>query len=178
MTTGTRYLSNIEKGIEYIQQEHEEYSGYGPDSSKFSRLKDLFVKARERQSQFPQHYQVVTAQSNEFYAFHVIAKKLHNLVAQEKCPKDFQFLRVPQKRHPSDVDGFLKKYPDIKWTKKEVEKEYEKTKKVSTNDAEPEISDQLISASLSLQTCATQDSALHVLVTNSGMHHRSDSGSR
>lgn len=123
------------------------------------------IKLRLKELENTDKYQVVTAQDSRFFAYQIIAKHLYEIIFQEEF-ENFEFLRYPHKGLLKSPEDFFKEYPDLKNSK---------VKNPKVLDLLPEISRQLLSCSLSMETNTPADSALFVFIFGKGISEWSNS---
>lgn len=130
------------------------------NSKNRQQILQLLVQIRLKELEHPDKYQFVTAQDSRYFAYQVIAKELYAALNGENIP-NFEFLRYPSHALIKDPEEFFRKYSFLK------------NRSARTNpdwcDALPEISFQLLSASLSADTYITADSCLFVFLYGKGI---------
>lgn len=122
------------------------------------------------------YYQVITGQDSSFLAYQIILKELYRL-KYNKTFKDYEFFR-PYKspKLKRNVRQFLLEHPDLTSLDRVIQNSLGLTGKRSEeywcnidSDTKPEIRKQLISASLTLETMSSEDSALYVFACKRGV---------
>lgn len=122
------------------------------------------------------YYQVITGQDSRFLAYQIILKEFYKLKYGQSFD-EYEFLRPyndPELRN--DLSQFFSEHPDLL----DADRLMAETENMNCdqliefwenveNDTYPEITRQLISASLTLETTVTLDSAQFVFANGSGM---------
>lgn len=175
------YLTNLHKGFDYLRR--EEVSSSLNNLKRLRKITNLLVDIRKKEQDFPDHYQLVTAQDSRFFAYQVIAKELHEQL-HGVMYSDFQFLRYPNNVLCKSREGLFGLYPSLNVTKeqtaeilaiakkkakKEQDDDEEDSDLYSVNDTLPEISRQVLAVNLSMETCIPLDSALFVFMDGKGV---------
>lgn len=173
------YWERVAEGLRW----HREHSGCAYlTEDRLSNIEPIVNAISEKEKEFQEtHYQVLTAQDSKFIAYQVILKELYKLKYDQNFD-DYEFLRPyndPEAR--KDLWQFLSEHPDLIEVER-LEKESEGLDKDESykfwknveNDTHPEISKQLISASLTLETMSPLDSAQFVFASGSGMSQRGE----
>lgn len=175
------YLTNLHKGFDYLRREEICTSLNNP--KRLKEITNLLIGIRNKEKEFPNHYQVVTAQDSRFFAYQATAKELHEQM-HGKTYSEFEFLRYPTKELFKSRRELFAKYPSLNVTKeqtaeilalakkakeKENHEDGEDNELYSRNDTLPEISRQVIAVNLSMETCISLDSALFVFMDGKGI---------
>lgn len=172
------YLSRIEQGIKHYREQavnsdsemaivlkpyslltDEKIEGFKP------LFLDIYQKEKELSNDF---YQIITAQNAQFLCYQIILKELMGAI-ENKIFHGFEFFRDPMLRKYQNLEEFLSVHPNI------LCYETLKDKNSNTNINEilaedlPEISDRMISASLTMESCPLVESAQYVFITGAGM---------
>lgn len=187
------YLANINRGLDYLKA--NDLCPTLNDPRKVKEITNLLIQIRQKENQFPEKYQVVTAQDSRFFAYQVIAKELYKQ-QQGQERQNFEFLRYPGRQLVKDRQALFKTFPTLNVNKdnmqivqvladelsrKNVDRGIDNTDDAediySINDTKPEISKQIVAINLGLETCLAYDSALFVFLDGKGVvegHKSSD----
>lgn len=152
------YIYNIKKNI----KEYKHLGILPNDSKNDQKIIDLLTDVRKRELQNSDRYQVITAQDSHFFAYQVIAKELYESLNSKQI-HDFEFLRYPQRNLKNNFKDFFNQYPYL------ITQDAANRSTHNSLDNNPEISDQILSASLSMETNIFADSALFVFLMGKGI---------
>lgn len=185
------YLANVRRGIEWNSSNNL----MNIDERTVLQTLGIASKIRATQESHPNHYSFLVGQSIQFLAFQIISKKLTE-AATGKIFKGKKFLRLPNPEDVMTKEQLFRRFPSLKLAGQIINEQQSKeedsssdddsTSSGSSSDAEsvssesssdedfpgdtlPEISSQIISASLSLETFSSLDSCLFVFLENQGM---------
>ena len=171
------YIARIRRGLEW----HNKRNMCCHLTDKYiDNLEKMFLNVLKKEKQFEEnYYQFITGVPTYMYFLQVVLNSIYSYPKTTKR-QDFHFLRgnIPL---PKNVSEFFYQHPDLNdpciiEKIQELNSQYldeddediitdewpEDTTLGYENDTSPEISTKLISASFSLETCASLDSALHV----------------
>lgn len=160
------YIINVEKGLKYLEE--KELCYHLKDSVRKNEILNLLLEVRKQEEAFSDKYQVVTSQNSLFFAYQVIAKALYKKMHDREIT-DFEFLRYPDDSFYKTQIEFFAKYPFLYLTEEQELSADEDDDTEPLNDTLPEISRQLISVNLSMETCLSLDSALFVFIEGKGV---------
>lgn len=136
-------------------------------------IKSIIRRERELEKT---HYQFVTSQDSIFIAYQVILKEWYKIKCQKKFD-DYEFLRPYNHcNYEQNLHRFLSLHPDLSQLNRVIQKSLGMTGRQSDaywasvhSDALPAVSKQLISASFTLESTPSLDSALYVFATKKGV---------
>lgn len=140
----------------YIEHINKNLNGF---ECRRQEILNLMVQVRVKELEKCDLYQFVNAQDSRFFAYQVIAKCLYEMQACTAVD-DFEFLRFPHGGLQQSAAEFFKKFPRLH--RKDSDKMF---------DLEPEISRQVLSGSLSMETNTPRDSAFYVFMHGKGVSH-------
>lgn len=173
------YWERVASGLEWHKTEN--YCPYLTEE-KLSQIEPIIKAIHTKEHELHRdYYQVVTSLDSRFLAYQIILKEFYKLQYQLSFD-DYEFLR-PYKDPEiiKDLPTFFAKYPDLLEGRR-LQRKAERLKKKQQeafwagvkNDTHPEIMKQLISASLTLETMTSLDSALHVFAQGAGITQKAD----
>lgn len=147
--------------MEEVLQKLEPYFDCLADPNNRNEIVELFLQIRLKELDHTKSYQIITAQDSRYFAYQVIAKELYVARNGGECLNDFEFLRYPSENLIKSPKVFFQSYPCLKNRSEEVSSD--------CIDTLSEISYQLLSGSLSIDTYIPADSALFVFLYGKGL---------
>lgn len=165
------YISNIQRGLDYLQ---EKFSYL--EIQDREKIIELFIKLRLKELENFNYYQVITSQDSQYFAYQVIAKELHKKLYGEMY-NNFEFLRYPNDSFATSLDDLFQKYPFLKeGVKKHMGNQASQDDITGIfDDTSPEVSREILSVSLSMETIVSVDSSFFVFVWGKGISDWSNS---
>lgn len=157
-TYRSHILNNINLVIDKINYFRDKYAT-NPES--LSKIVNLFVEIKAKEQNFPEYYQVVTAQDAQFFAYQVIAKELYRRIHHEERD-DYEFLRYPGSFLISSLEALWQRYPHL------LDKGESSTADSLPGDISPPVSRHLLSVSLSLEQATAADSTFSAFLFGKG----------
>lgn len=178
------YWEPIKKGIAW----HHENTGTRVDDLGADELRPLFSRIWEISEQHKEAYHhFVTAQNSKFYALQVVLKTLYG-----ETEGPYEYLRLQHQLEIESIDQLFECYPGLTCIP-EISQELEDRtnsdeeasddednevdfdeEAVAQNDVLPEISKEIIAASLLPHCAMPQDSALYVFLVGGNVAQQGD----
>jgi hypothetical protein len=165
------YLARIEEGIRYNRT--NPYKPYTTlTDEKIISLNPLFLDIFRKEKELAKdYYQVITGQNSIFLCYQIILKELHQILENKKFTH-YEFLRDSLEKKYQNLSEFFSVHPNLlKFD--ELIKQLENNDRVDINNFVeediPEMSERLISASLTMETCTFLESAQYIFANGSGL---------
>lgn len=174
------YCERVAEGLRW----HREHNLFGHlTDERIDQIQPLMKAITEKEVELHEkYYQFVTGLDSKFLAYQIILKEFYKIKYNESF-NDFEFMRSYKDPNlANDLWMFLGEHPDLitleELAKNPATPEGDEAPAIMLegyeNDTVPEIRQQLISASLTMETKTTLDSAQFVFAQGAGMSKQGD----